>query len=81
VDIDLRVFSYLDGERWDFASAPGIFIVNGKTKALIKRYEPFGVRRGYGNVVNTDGWHQGSPSIASRCADVGLRTLDTFYHV
>src|SRR5262245_32014392 len=57
MDVDLGVFSYLDGERWHGTGTPGFFIVDGKTEALVKPDESFGVRRGYGNVVNTRGWH------------------------
>src|SRR6266516_4188905 len=55
--VDLGAFSYLDGERSDGTGTPGLFIVDGKTEALIERDESFGVRRRHGNVVNTHGGH------------------------
>src|SRR5262249_34536326 len=55
--IDFGVFSDLNGERWHGTSAPGLFIIDGKTEPLVKLEESFGVRRGYGNVINTRGGH------------------------
>src|SRR5712691_8417593 len=75
--VDLGAFSYLDGERSDGTGAPGLFIVDGKTKALVKRDESFGVRRGHSNVVNTHGWHLYPPSRS--CDSYSRRTAHFGY--
>src|SRR6266581_1536932 len=62
MDIDLGIFTDLNRERWDLSSAPCLFIVDGKPQALVKGNEPFGVRGGDSDVINTHGRHIRPPS-------------------
>src|SRR6266699_2466591 len=62
MDIDLGIFTDLNRERWDLSSAPCLFIVDGKPQTLVKGNEPFGVRGGDSDVINTHGRHIRPPS-------------------
>src|SRR5215831_13161266 len=62
MDIDLGVFPDLDRKRWDLTSAPRLLIVNEKAQALVKGNEPFSVRGGDSDMIDTHGWHVYPPS-------------------
>src|SRR5262245_45718860 len=69
MDIDLRVFPDLDRKCRHLASAPCLFVVDGKAQPLVEGNEAFGVCSGDGDVINNHGWHVRPPFYgSSRCA-------------